>query len=407
MSWIVDQDWHHPEDRGTVMLILQRIMRPTSIRGEALNMHNTILGILGRPLWRFLTAAQARDPTAAADIEPLLERLQGCLDFHRARDATLSELQAWYAPQGGSIPSATRSAVSGLIYWSAHSGLGGVPAPSFGQRHLRTATTLSGARTVLDALVDEIRAQSALGLADAALDVCAALVLASTLDAARALASAASGALLQGRLSLHDALQAELHDAPGVRTRDVFRTETLVRLGRRVAALGPAVPGAHGDDVAVNVDVDVNVGVDVDVGGAAGAVNAAGHDDALAGLDGDGVLDMAMGGMHDLDAAADAAALGFGTGAAAVSSSGAGDVNVDNGAAAGAPHDAGMQLDLDAVMAGENNGAAGGVGAAIGGGDGAGGGVSGADAGAAGGATVTDDDIFGDLVLDDDMQLDF
>lgn len=349
ISWIVDQDWSATGAGNIVVLILQRVMRPTSIRGEAVNMHSTILSILGRKLSRFLTEMQEREPTRQ-DLAPLQERLTGCLDFCRALDATTDELTAWHAPQGGAVMGNLRAHFVNLCYWSSHAEANAA-TPTFAHRQLRQAVALSGAEAVLNALLDEIKTQSSAGMADVALDVGAALVFSTVIDQNRLLA-APGATSLPGRLSLHDVLQTELHDAPIVKSKDVFRTETLVRLQRRVLALMAAVPLSAAESGAVPIAL------------------------------GDEMLNMSA--MGDLDAAA-----------ASMTDMGAVDGGA-SGLAFGGADDA-MQLGMDTTMHDASGGGAAGTGP---------------DAAAAAGSTDTqmapptaEDDIFGDLVLDEELSL--
>ncbi|KAI9757384.1 MAG: mediator complex subunit [Candelina submexicana] len=224
ISWLTGQIWESPSSVPTLLQILQILIKPTSISGDAHSMHQTILSLIANPLEQSLHSLCRRDPTRH-DVQPLLQALQPFQTFKRTTASTHSELESWTATHGGGLLASIRNTFQSLVLWSAAPEINLTP-PSYTHRQLLVAVKLLGAQRVLSAIVDEVVLQTENGSADLALDIGASLISAPTTAAAR-----------EGRLGLREVLKLEVEmlkkEGMGVGSEHE-RAETVVRLSRRV-----------------------------------------------------------------------------------------------------------------------------------------------------------------------------
>ena len=224
--WLINNAQEHADEDNIFITILSKIIHPQSLNGDASGMHETMLSVLGDPLIRFLHDLKRRRPERQ-DVEPLIENLHRRSDYVRCGGATTTQHQAWADNSPDGIAGSLRAAVGQLCFWTANTGMhSGIPP--FSQPLLRACISIKGAKATLHSIVDEVNGQIATGLADAALDVGTAILIS---------ASAADATLQPCHLTLRDALQLEIADAPRLfadKNADNLRAETCVRLNRRV-----------------------------------------------------------------------------------------------------------------------------------------------------------------------------
>ncbi|KAF2840549.1 Med5-domain-containing protein [Patellaria atrata CBS 101060] len=239
VSWIANHTWEQSnQDVEIIMQILSKLIRPTSMSGDAQAMHTTILAIVSRRLDKALRLIRKRYPKRP-DIEPLLDALKPHLQYERTPYGTLTELESWTS-SGTSTKLSLRSTVQSLTLWSASGGQH-MTAPSYTHRMLSTFLALIPAPTLLRAILEETKAQSEAGNAATVLDVATALICApshlnSPVPVAWPAVMIPAPQLPRDRLNLRDALRLERDEASDLLPSDHLLAETIVRLSRKVEA---------------------------------------------------------------------------------------------------------------------------------------------------------------------------
>ncbi|KAI9848198.1 MAG: mediator complex subunit [Sclerophora amabilis] len=277
--WLADHLWEAQGDAGIILRILQTIVRPESISGEAETMHNTILSIISSPLDHALRELRRLQPKRQ-DIEPILQSLSGHLGFKRTAASSRGELDGWTSTPGGGLSASIRNTIQSLVLWSTTPDINMTPA-NYTHRQILIGVRLLGARNVLRTLVDELKQQTQNGSGELALDIVTSIICAPT-QADLSLApgdSSLQADLADGplsrppsqlakyknhRLGLREALKLEVEDAPRLSTTDLSRAETTIRLHRRVES--QLVVGM------ANVVSAADVMHDIDVAAATGAM---------------------------------------------------------------------------------------------------------------------------------------
>lgn len=219
------------DDKNDVLLtILARIVNPQSLNGDAAHMHKTVLSILADRLIHFLENFKARQAKNEAAVQQLIDKLQGDSGYCRGADATIAQLRSWTTGSANGILETLRNTIGALCFWTTNTGLQAT-LPTYSHLLVRAAVRIKGAEAILHAIVEETNAQITAGLGDAALDIVTAIIVSNAM---------ASSNAISAHLSLRDALQLDVVDAPRVfSTKNANRThtETSVRLSRRVETL--------------------------------------------------------------------------------------------------------------------------------------------------------------------------
>lgn len=333
IRFLADYLWvDQPEQQKSIIKILQLILLPSSISGEASSMLTSVKNIVAKPLEHALRTSQARDPKNN-DIEPLLQALKESIPLSR-RDGSAQqvELEAWVNSSSSGLVGAVRHTVQALVQWSMNPGVNSTPAP-YTHRQIIAAIRIAGPKRVLHVILEEIRQQSDSGNANIIYDVAAALVCAPDVTNE----PPAPGALIDAQgnmrpppqrpLTLRDILRSEAEDYRKTQKKEPVLAEAIVRLHRRVeaqmavpppqnmlpeadmalglgddnaaaAALGDAMAAAagQGDGLAGagNGSLDMGLGAGLDLGGpsADGGLDGSGDADIFAGLDNDIDMDM-------------------------------------------------------------------------------------------------------------------
>ncbi len=244
------------------MQILDKLVRPASLPGDAQAMHAVVLCIVSSRLEKSLKSIRRRYPSVG-NATLLLESLKPHLGYERTAYCTTAEIESWTSASGGKLRHAVKTFVHSLITWTSS------PAPNYTHRVLFTALAILGARSVLWLIVDEVKSQTG-NASLAALDVGVSLICApSTHNSPTAvdwITSPVSAPIPpRSRLNLRDALRLELDDAAHLFNTDPLAAETIVRLHRKVEGqLAVAtVPGLSAPlpDLLEPMDITVTDGV--------------------------------------------------------------------------------------------------------------------------------------------------
>lgn len=234
LRWLINHSWQDRGDTEILLQVLQKLLLPTSISGDAQSMHRTILAIVAAPLAHSLQALSKRMPNRG-DIGALIEVLAPYSNSQRSLKSTRAELQKWTSRPDGGIRRNVTELVDGLIVWSLQADINPVPK-SYTHRMLAAAIMMLGVDAVLDAIVEAVQR----GASPAALEVGTALICAPMsigLAPATSMSFDGGGPGFSGqRRSLRQALRLLLDDTKYILEQENEGGQTLIRLGRLVEA---------------------------------------------------------------------------------------------------------------------------------------------------------------------------
>ncbi|KAE8413926.1 mediator of RNA polymerase II transcription subunit 5 [Aspergillus pseudocaelatus] len=287
LTWLGNHIWETESDPTIPLKTLQSLVNPSSISGDAREIHKTVLNITARSLDEQLKDIRSRHPNRA-DIKPILDVLEPCLSFQRTGSCHRSELDSWTTHSPGGLLGSIRSTFQGLVLWSTSPGVSMAPH-SYTHRQLVAGIRMLGSTRVLTAIVDELKMQTEAGNADLALDIAVTMICAPLAE---------SFAIEQSNyhpvdpnkeplprcpvLTLRDALNLQHENVPKLSEKDPLRAEVIVRLYRRVNALMTPTSQMPNLDMS-NIIQDMQLGVE-DHGQMdlepAGAGHGVGDDDA-------------------------------------------------------------------------------------------------------------------------------
>ncbi|KAI9831464.1 MAG: hypothetical protein M1819_005063 [Sarea resinae] len=241
LTWLSHRLWEGLGDANILMSILQTLIRPKSISGEAQAMHSTILSIVGRPLEHSLRAFGRLEPSRQ-EIDPILDALKHHSSFRRTIDSHHNELEQWTSTPGGGLLTSIRNVLQSLVLWSSTAEINMTP-PNYTHRQFLAGVNIFGAPAVLRAIIEELKLQAENGSGDLALDIASTLLSATWVTISTQAPSnqglpdsMAGRATPPSRLSLIDALKLEYNEAEKMFDSDTIRAEIVVRLHRRVEA---------------------------------------------------------------------------------------------------------------------------------------------------------------------------
>ncbi|KAI9815113.1 MAG: mediator complex subunit [Pycnora praestabilis] len=309
ISWLTTYLWSAPpESVPNLLQILQTLIKPTSISGDAQAMHGTIISIIAIPLASSLQSLRRLDPTRD-DLEPILQTLQqpnssSAFSAKRTTSVSHTELESWTSTHGGGLLASLRNTFGSLVSWSTTPDIHMTP-PSYTHRQLLVAVSMLGARSVISTLIEEMKLQTDHGSADLAYDIATTLICAPTaadvqatqytrFDLTHGGSSGVSGASPKRRLSLRGALRLEAEDAGKLAATDTIKAEIITRLNHRVEAHYGAAQVSQ-----IMGDIDAAAVEDAAAGG--GAMGMVGGSGGLDGLGGDGGLGLVGGGSGNID----------------------------------------------------------------------------------------------------------
>ncbi|CCT65574.1 uncharacterized protein FFUJ_02529 [Fusarium fujikuroi IMI 58289] len=253
--------WIDQKEQKSIIKILQLILLPSSISGEASTMLSSVKNLIAKPLEHALRTYQRRDPQNQ-DIEPLLRTLRDSIPLSRRTGGTdLNELESWTVTPPTGLSSAIKLTTQGLVHWSMHPAMNSMPT-SYTHRQILAALKIMGPKRVLHVILEEIRQHTETGSASIVYDVAISLICAP--DAAKDAPAVvdANGNMLpsvQRQRSLRDLLKVEAEGCRKLQKKDPALAEIVVRLHRRVEAqmIIPQPPGMlQTAEMSLNLDGD-------------------------------------------------------------------------------------------------------------------------------------------------------
>lgn len=305
MLFLSDYIWVDQKEQKCVVKILQLLLSPSSISGEASTMLSSVKNLVATPLEHALRTYQRSDPKNQ-DIEPLLQTLKDSLPLSRRTGAAQqNELHNWAMGSSTGLMGAIRHTIQGLVQWSMQPGMHAMPA-SYTHRQIIAALKIGGPKRLLRVIVEELRNQTEAGTGNIGYDVAAALLCAPdvTNDAPPMMLDAAGGMLPspQRPLGMRDYLKSEAEDYKKIQKKDAMLAETIVRLHRRIEAqlVMPETQAMLQPELTLDMAAADGAGLgDTGLGEAmaAAAAAAASSGDAMA-MDTSG-LDLNLGGAGD------------------------------------------------------------------------------------------------------------
>ncbi|KAF3770718.1 Med5-domain-containing protein [Cryphonectria parasitica EP155] len=232
-----------PEENKAIIKILQLILRPTQkLTQESSDMLNSVRNIVAKPLENGLRNYQRQNPKSQ-DVEPLLQVLKDNIELsRRAGAAPVQEVETWSSSSGGLVAN-IKHTTHALTVWSLQQSV--IPT-AYSHRQILVGLKLVGAKRVLRAILEELKAQTEAGNSSISYgyDVAAALVCApdvtnaidsnpspSFLDDA---AAPANSVPAQRHLSLREALKWEAEEWKKIQKKDPVMAEIIVRLYQKV-----------------------------------------------------------------------------------------------------------------------------------------------------------------------------
>ncbi|PKY01917.1 mediator of RNA polymerase II transcription subunit 5 [Aspergillus campestris IBT 28561] len=242
LTWLGNHIWETESEPTIPIKALQSLVNPSSISGEAREIHRTVLNITARSLESQLKDVRARHPSRA-DIKPILDALEPCLSFQRTGTSHRSELETWTTHPGGGLLDSIRSTFQSLVFWGSSPDVTMEP-PSYTHRQLLSGIRILGAPRVLHALLDEIKLQTETGNGDIALEIGAVIVCAPLPESFAVeqnsfhpVDTSKEPAPRCPILTLRDVLFLAHDSVPKLSEKEPLRAEVLVRLFRRVNTL--------------------------------------------------------------------------------------------------------------------------------------------------------------------------
>lgn len=242
LSWLTKHSWEDHGDADVLIQVLHKLLRPTSISGDAQAMHQTIITMIATPLERSLRELNRRMPNRK-EIAMLIEILKPHLNSQHSGNSSITELDQWTSTPGGGLRRAMKDVIDGLISWSNQSAINPIPT-NYTHRMFLFAVQSLGADEVLGVIVDEVKLQTQIGFGSSALEIATALICApSPLQSTSLLSFDEATALSPNhRRTLRQALRHKLESPKDMLDLETDYVEALIRLGRRVDAQSAVSP---------------------------------------------------------------------------------------------------------------------------------------------------------------------
>ncbi|TGO83846.1 hypothetical protein BPOR_0584g00030 [Botrytis porri] len=246
ITWLSAHLWEARPQATYVLQILSALIKsPPSISNnmEASHLLNAILKIIAQNLEQSLRWLQRAEPHRH-DIDSISKALESNLGWERKGASKYSELEVWTATPGGGLAASIKHTIVTLVQWGLqcdrNPGMQIMPA-SYTHRQLLTGLKMLGAKRLLSTIIEEVKTQTEAGNGSVVLDIAISLICApdsASFDSGSGMdiMSGNTPQLLQRRLTLREALKAEVENMPKVHKTDNFHAETVIRLYRRVEA---------------------------------------------------------------------------------------------------------------------------------------------------------------------------
>lgn len=240
IRFLGDYLWVDQKEQKSIIKILQLILLPSSISGEASTMLSSVKNLVAKPLEHALRMYQRRDPRNE-DIEPLLRVLKDSIPLsRRTGGADHNELESWTTTPSSGLTSAIKHTVQGLTQWSMHPEMN-MPT-SYTHRQVLVGLQFLGPKRLLRVLLEEVRQQSEAGSASLVYDVTTAIICAPDVvkDSHGNIGMLdANGNMpppMQRRRTLRELLKGAAEACKKIQKQDPMLAEIVVRLHRRVEA---------------------------------------------------------------------------------------------------------------------------------------------------------------------------
>jgi mediator of RNA polymerase II transcription subunit 5 len=227
-------------DLDTLMRIFREVVLSAPSSGDAQAMHAAILSMVSSRLKKTFRTIQRRDANRATSIEPLLQAIKGNQHYERSMYASMKELEQWTNAPHSTLHTSFRHTVQQLSQWASTASIQPNP-PSYTHRQMYSSVKMLGAGKVLQAVIDELKAQTEASNGAAALDVGVSIICAPTVDDSPIPVDWV-GSLIPAshpprkRMNLREMLKHEFDNAANLVANDPLAAETVVRLHRRVEA---------------------------------------------------------------------------------------------------------------------------------------------------------------------------
>ncbi|KAF2759673.1 Med5-domain-containing protein [Pseudovirgaria hyperparasitica] len=265
LRWMAARALQKPGKEIVVLIqVFNKLMRPSSISGDAQAMHNTILSIVSKQLQACFQVLR-KHKQLAKEIEPLIERLKPHLKYERTAYSSVSEIETWTS-HSSTLCQVIRGNIQQLISWATNATRVLVSPPPYPARLLHVAERILGPSKVLRAIIDEVRAQTDTGHGEYALDIGVSMICAvstdnSPLSVDWLTSPVPSPHVPRTRPNLRDMLKVELDEAADLIASDPLTAETIVRLHRRVEAqlAVSALPDLSTTVIIQDMHIDVDV----------------------------------------------------------------------------------------------------------------------------------------------------
>jgi len=224
------------------MQMLLKLARPSSIYGDAQAMHSTIMAIISRRLRGCLARLHGRE-TVKQEIQQIVEAIKSHREFFRSPNSEPIELRSWSAVPG--FESSIKTTIQSLVIWASTVAMSTVPVATvpthYTHRQILNAIKFIGARKALQAILEEIKAQTEQENGHYAIDIATAIISSPAIENSPAnvdwIASpAAAPARRSPRLNLRDMLKVEREAAPQLMEKELGLAEAIFRLHQRVEA---------------------------------------------------------------------------------------------------------------------------------------------------------------------------
>ncbi|KAF2745715.1 Med5-domain-containing protein [Sporormia fimetaria CBS 119925] len=246
LSWMASHALEQTHQDIEVMIqIFHKLVRSAPASGDALAMHSTVLSIVSGRLEKCFSTLKQRYPNRT-DIDLLLQAIQPHVGYERSAYPQVSALHKWSSAPSNTLHAGIRQVVQQLSHWMTAATVLQVPqtVPGYTHRLIYASLRILGVHSTLRAILEEVKAQTAAGNGEAALDVATSIICAPTLSNSVLNTDITSAAPMRTRLNLREMLKVSFDNAATLVPTEPILAETIVRLHRRVEAHIVAVADA-------------------------------------------------------------------------------------------------------------------------------------------------------------------
>ena len=232
LSWVIKHSWEDHGDAETLLQILDKLLKPSSSSPDTKAMHKAILEIVAKPLYESLNVL-TQQQKHKKEAKEFMNLLKPYLDSQRTTLASKLEVEEWMPASNGRIASRLQNALRELVSWVTN--IGPTPPPKYSHALFITACETLGANAVRDAIMGEVKQQTATGQGAIALDIATALICAPLPNSHSQLLNLGSATphMHAPQLTVRDALHLHTANVQGLLKMPQAEAEALVRLDRR------------------------------------------------------------------------------------------------------------------------------------------------------------------------------